>query len=124
MVVCYSLWAFERDGANAGWFFAVTIIPITVAILRLSVDVDGGLAGEPEEIALKDRVLQLCSCMDRNHRCRPSSSAERIRKAGARRLARWPAFPYDIPLGQPLGRRCGGELRCSAGCLGAALDRR
>ena len=58
MVVYYSLWAFERDGANASWY-AVTIIPITIAILRYAVDVDGGLAGEPEEIALKDRVLQL-----------------------------------------------------------------
>jgi decaprenyl-phosphate phosphoribosyltransferase len=58
MVVCYSLWAFERDGANAGWF-AVTIIPLTVAVLRYAVDVDGGMAGEPEEIALRDRVLQL-----------------------------------------------------------------
>ncbi|WP_422743928.1 decaprenyl-phosphate phosphoribosyltransferase [Mycobacterium sp. WMMD1722] len=58
MVVCYSLWAFERDGANAGWF-AVTIIPTTVAVLRYAVDVDGGMAGEPEEIALRDRVLQL-----------------------------------------------------------------
>ncbi|ORB30734.1 decaprenyl-phosphate phosphoribosyltransferase [Mycolicibacterium parafortuitum] len=58
MVVCYSLWAFERDGSAASWY-AVTIIPITIAILRYAVDVDGGLAGEPEEIALKDRVLQL-----------------------------------------------------------------
>ncbi|MBX7448597.1 decaprenyl-phosphate phosphoribosyltransferase [Mycolicibacterium sp. 3033] len=58
MVVCYSLWAFERDGTNASWY-AITIIPITIAILRYAVDVDGGLAGEPEEIALKDRVLQL-----------------------------------------------------------------
>lgn len=58
MVVCYSLWAFERDGTDAGWF-AVTIIPITIAILRYAVDVDGGMAGEPEEIVLKDRVVQL-----------------------------------------------------------------
>jgi decaprenyl-phosphate phosphoribosyltransferase len=58
MVVCYSLWAFERDGANASWY-AITIVPITIAMLRYAVDVDGGLAGEPEEIALKDRVLQL-----------------------------------------------------------------
>lgn len=58
MVVCYSLWAFERDGATASWY-AVTIVPITIAILRYAVDVDGGMAGEPEEIALKDRVLQL-----------------------------------------------------------------
>ena len=58
MVVFYGLWAFERDGANASWY-SVTMIPFTIAILRYAVDVDGGLAGEPEEIALKDRVLQL-----------------------------------------------------------------
>ena len=58
MIVCYSLWAFERDGANASWY-AVTIVPITIAMLRYAVDVDGGMAGEPEEIALKDRVLQV-----------------------------------------------------------------
>jgi len=58
MVVCYGLWAFERDGANASWY-AITMIPFTIAVLRYAVDVDGGLAGEPEEIALKDRVLQL-----------------------------------------------------------------
>jgi decaprenyl-phosphate phosphoribosyltransferase len=57
VVVCYSLWAFKRDGVDAGWF-AITVIPFTVAILRYAVDVDSGLAGEPEEIALGDRVLQ------------------------------------------------------------------
>ena len=35
------------------------MIPFTIAILRYAVDVDGGEAGEPEEIALGDRVLQL-----------------------------------------------------------------
>ena len=39
-------------------FFALSI-PFTVAILRYAVDVDGGEAGEPEEIALGDRVLQV-----------------------------------------------------------------
>jgi decaprenyl-phosphate phosphoribosyltransferase len=58
MVVCYGLWAFERDGTNASWY-AITMIPFTIAVLRYAVDVDGGLAGEPEDIALKDRVLQL-----------------------------------------------------------------
>ena len=58
MVLCYGLWAFERDG-NSGSWFAVSMIPFTIAILRYAVDVDGGLAGEPEEIALRDRVLQL-----------------------------------------------------------------
>jgi decaprenyl-phosphate phosphoribosyltransferase len=58
VVVCYGLWAFERDGNTASWF-AVSMVPFTIAILRYAVDVDGGLAGEPEEIALRDRVLQL-----------------------------------------------------------------
>ena len=33
--------------------------PFTIAILRYAVDVDGGMAGEPEDIALGDRVLQV-----------------------------------------------------------------
>ena len=59
VVVCYGLWAFERDRLAGGSWFAVSMIPFTIAILRYAVDVDGGLAGEPEEIALRDRVLQL-----------------------------------------------------------------
>jgi decaprenyl-phosphate phosphoribosyltransferase len=58
VVLCYGLFAFERDG-NTGSWWAVSIVPFTIAILRYAVDVDGGLAGEPEEIALGDRVLQL-----------------------------------------------------------------
>lgn len=58
VVVCYGLWAFERDGKTGSWF-VISMIPFTIAILRYAVDVDGGLAGEPEEIALRDRVLQL-----------------------------------------------------------------
>jgi decaprenyl-phosphate phosphoribosyltransferase len=58
VVLCYALFAFERDGGSASWW-AVSIIPFTIAILRYAVDIDGGDAGEPEEIALGDRVLQL-----------------------------------------------------------------
>ncbi|WP_099025262.1 decaprenyl-phosphate phosphoribosyltransferase [Mycolicibacterium palauense] len=58
VVLCYGLWAFERDGNAASWF-AVSMVPFTVAILRYAVDIDGGVAGEPEDIALHDRVLQL-----------------------------------------------------------------
>jgi decaprenyl-phosphate phosphoribosyltransferase len=57
VVICYGLWAFERDHGSAGWF-SVSMVPFTIAVLRYAVDVDGGLAGEPEEIALRDRVLQ------------------------------------------------------------------
>lgn len=58
VVLCYGLWAFERDHYSGSWF-AVSMVPFTIAILRYAVDVDGGLAGEPEDIALRDRVLQL-----------------------------------------------------------------
>jgi decaprenyl-phosphate phosphoribosyltransferase len=59
LVLCYGLWAFERDDTGGASWFVVSMIPFTIAILRYAVDVDGGMAGEPEEIALKDRVLQL-----------------------------------------------------------------
>jgi decaprenyl-phosphate phosphoribosyltransferase len=58
VVLCYGMWAFERDHYSGSWF-AVSMVPFTIAILRYAVDVDGGLAGEPEDIALRDRVLQL-----------------------------------------------------------------
>ncbi|OCB21229.1 phosphoribose diphosphate--decaprenyl-phosphate phosphoribosyltransferase [Mycobacterium malmoense] len=58
VVLCYGLWAFERDRHSGSWF-AVSMVPFTIAILRYAVDGDGGLAGEPEDIALRDRVLQL-----------------------------------------------------------------
>jgi decaprenyl-phosphate phosphoribosyltransferase len=57
VVVFYGLWAFERDGHSGSWF-AASMIPITIAVLRYAVDVDGGMAGEPEDIVLRDRVLQ------------------------------------------------------------------
>ncbi|MET0456682.1 MAG: decaprenyl-phosphate phosphoribosyltransferase [Mycobacterium sp.] len=59
VVLCYGLWAFERDRMAGGSLFAISMVPFTIAILRYAVDVDGGMAGEPEDIALRDRVLQL-----------------------------------------------------------------
>ncbi len=56
MVLCYRLWLSRRDGYSGSWF-AVSMIPFTIAILRYAVDVGGGLAEEPEDIALRDRVL-------------------------------------------------------------------
>lgn len=58
VVLCYGLWAFEQDEGGGSWY-VISMIPFTIAILRYAVDVDGGLAGEPEDIALRDRVLQL-----------------------------------------------------------------
>ncbi|GGS17885.1 decaprenyl-phosphate phosphoribosyltransferase [Actinokineospora fastidiosa] len=61
MIATYSLWAFElRAGSQSNSVWAViSIVPFVIAVLRYAVDVDQGNAGEPEEIALKDRVLQV-----------------------------------------------------------------
>ena len=61
MITTYALWAFEirqRVGSNSVWA-VISIVPFVVAVLRYAVDVDGGNAGEPEDIALRDRVLQI-----------------------------------------------------------------
>ncbi|WP_439031126.1 decaprenyl-phosphate phosphoribosyltransferase [Gordonia terrae] len=60
VVIFYGLWAFDKGSDHdTNVAYAVSMVPFTVAILRYAVDVDGGAAGEPEEIALGDRVLQL-----------------------------------------------------------------
>ena len=59
LVLCYALWAYQRgEGTDTAIWLQISIVPFTVAILRYAVDVDGGAAGEPEEIALGDRILQ------------------------------------------------------------------
>ena len=59
VVICYGLWAFDTKAHQDNVFYALSMVPFTIAILRYAVDVDGGEAGEPEEIALGDRVLQV-----------------------------------------------------------------
>ena len=61
VVICYGLWAFEQDAnpEHNGPWYAVSMVPFVIAILRYAVDVDGGVAGSPEEIARRDRVLQV-----------------------------------------------------------------
>ena len=60
LIVNYSLWAFDIgvEQHNTVWS-VISIVPFVVAVLRYSVDVDSGNGGEPEEIALGDRVLQV-----------------------------------------------------------------
>ncbi|MBB5854353.1 decaprenyl-phosphate phosphoribosyltransferase [Amycolatopsis umgeniensis] len=60
LIMSYCLWAFEiRQVEHDSVWAVVSMVPFVVAVLRYAVDVDGGNAGEPEEIALKDRVLQV-----------------------------------------------------------------
>lgn len=81
VVVCYGLWAFERDHRAGSWFVA-SMIPFTIAVLRYAVDVDGGEAGEPEEIALGTGCFSSCSSHGSDRSVRPSTSPERPRAVG------------------------------------------
>ncbi len=60
LIMSYCLWAFEQQHTVSGTVWSViSIVPFVIAVLRYAVDVDCGNAGEPEEIALRDRVLQI-----------------------------------------------------------------
>ena len=59
VVIFYGLWAFEQDRVHNTEWFAISMVPFTIAILKYAVKVDSGNGGEPEEIALGDRVLQV-----------------------------------------------------------------
>lgn len=60
LITTYCLWAFDIGQEQHDHTWAViSIVPFVIAVLRYSVDVDAGNGGEPEEIALGDRVLQV-----------------------------------------------------------------
>lgn len=60
LIMSYALWAFGlQQRADQSMWAVISIVPFVVAVLRYAVDVDAGNAGEPEEIALRDRVLQV-----------------------------------------------------------------
>jgi len=59
VVLFYGLWAFQLNETNHSVWSVISMVPFTIAVLRYAVDVDGGVAGEPEDIALSDRVLQV-----------------------------------------------------------------
>jgi decaprenyl-phosphate phosphoribosyltransferase len=59
VVMSYSLWAFELSAETGSPLPAISIAPLVVGVLRYAVDVDRGEAGAPEDIVLRDRVLQL-----------------------------------------------------------------
>lgn len=59
-LMSYSLWAFEMSppGAEVPWH-PISIAPFVLGTLRYAVHIDAGEAGEPEDIVLHDRILQL-----------------------------------------------------------------
>lgn len=65
VIMSYGLWAFDLRtpaGGSQLWgvpWAQVTIAPFTLAMLRYSYEIDRGAAGEPEDVVLADRTLQL-----------------------------------------------------------------
>ena len=55
VIMAYALWSFQ---ARHNVWSEISVVPFVIALLRYAVDVDGGKAGAPDEIVLKDRVLQ------------------------------------------------------------------
>ncbi|MDO5535637.1 MAG: decaprenyl-phosphate phosphoribosyltransferase [Propionibacteriaceae bacterium] len=62
VILFYSLWAFEQSNQASpgaiGWH-AISIAPFSLALLRYAYVTDSGSAGEPEDVVLSDRVLQV-----------------------------------------------------------------
>lgn len=59
LITAYALWAFQLRETNDSVWPVISLVPFTVAVLRYAVDIDTGNGGEPEGIALGDRVLQV-----------------------------------------------------------------
>ena len=62
VVLTYALWGFEmgqKDSSASALWYEISMVPFTVAILRYAADVDRGDGGAPDELALRDHVLQL-----------------------------------------------------------------
>lgn len=56
MIVTYCLWALNE---HPGPFYALSIVPFLLIVLRHNLLVDRGAGEEPEELALRDRPLQV-----------------------------------------------------------------
>ena len=56
MIVTYCMWALQ---IHANTLYGVSIVPFVLIILRHNLLVDQGIGEQPEELALRDRPLQL-----------------------------------------------------------------
>ena len=68
LILCYSLWAFQQGqmpsaDQGASLWYEISMVPWAIAVMRYAVDVDRGEAGAPEDIALKDHVLQVIALL-------------------------------------------------------------
>lgn len=65
VIMSYSLWAFEQSTLQL-WgipWTTISIAPFTLAVLRYAMKIDQGEAGEPEDVVLSDRILQVLAVL-------------------------------------------------------------
>jgi decaprenyl-phosphate phosphoribosyltransferase len=59
-MTAYCLWAFENQkAAHEGIWFQLSIVPFVLAMFRYGFLLDQGHGGQPEDVVLGDRVLQV-----------------------------------------------------------------
>jgi len=64
-LLAYCLFAFER-GADAGLalpWFQLSIVPVTLGLLRYALLLEKGQGGAPEEVVLHDRTLLIAGAL-------------------------------------------------------------
>ncbi|GAA0963571.1 decaprenyl-phosphate phosphoribosyltransferase [Actinocorallia libanotica] len=57
MTLSYCLWALESDDPDTAAWRMISIVPMTLAVLRYALVVDRGEGGAPEDVLLGDRVI-------------------------------------------------------------------
>ena len=57
MTLSYCLWALESDDPDTATWRMISIVPMTLAVLRYALVVDRGEGGAPEDVLLGDRVI-------------------------------------------------------------------
>ncbi len=65
VIMSYSLWAFEQSYTQL-WdvpWTTISIAPFTLAVLRYAMRIDEGKAGEPEDVVMSDRILQVLAVL-------------------------------------------------------------
>jgi decaprenyl-phosphate phosphoribosyltransferase len=59
VIMMYGLWSFQLSQSNHSRWPVFSLVPFVMSVLHYAMDVDSGNGGEPEEIVLGDRVLQV-----------------------------------------------------------------
>jgi decaprenyl-phosphate phosphoribosyltransferase len=62
-ITAYCLWAFEVGVRASGSWAAWSVAPFVLAVLRYALDIDAGRAEAPEDVALRDRPLQVLALL-------------------------------------------------------------